>query len=36
MKSHYEVSIYCTVIAGALRAGENSNFIALLDSWELS
>lgn len=34
MRSHYEVSIYYRVIAGALGAGEISNFTALLGSWE--
>lgn len=36
MRSHYEVSIYYRVIAGALGAGEISNFTALLGSWEPS
>ena len=36
MMSHYEVAIYSTVIAGTLGAGEISDFIALLDSWEFS
>lgn len=36
MESHYEVSIYYRVIAGALGAGEISNFTALLGSWEHS